>query len=399
MEGQQRKDRHFILNFSDWLMDNVTFRYPKISIVLFLVAFFSLAAMSSCADAGPLYDHYWDLKNAYPNFFQRLLNTQKADDTQIRNWLSTVDDNLAGKREVITQTNFKDNMTNALLNTLLMIENKAVSNAVFAAYSQKISTGNVSGDLAGFYDAVKTVVLSHVVLTDFPPNNQLTNYAGPLKVNLSGFMTSVQYYYTLDGSTPTTSSNLFTGTPIEISLAMEQKILKVIAAKKNTVTINGTVTDTISVSDTAVFIYDAARGTVQGVVRQEATALRRVRLYLELDGQEFDAAIDENGNYRLDNVPAGSRVIKGISDKYLSARVPIQLAPEQLAKAPELIMRAGDLNGDGKIDLADLGILSSAYGYKKSGGAPYSAADINEDGVVDLSDLGWLAANYGMTAN
>lgn len=355
--------------------------------------------MPSYADAGPLYDHYQDLKNAYPNFFQRLLDTQRANDTQIRNWLSTIDDNLAGKSEVITQTNFKDNMTNALLNTLFMNENTAISNAVFTAYSQEISTGNVSGDLAGFYDAVKTVVLSHVVLTDTPPNNLLTNYVGPLKVNLSGFMTGVQYYYTLDGSTPTTSSNLFTGTPIEISLAKEQKILKVIAAKKNTVTINGTVTDTVSVSDTVVFTYDTAKGSIQGVVRQEATALRRVKMYLELDGQEFDAAVDANGNFSLDNVPAGSRFIKCTSDKYLSASVQVQLGPGQLAKAPELIMRAGDLNDDGRIDLSDLGILSSAYGYNKSGGMPYSAADINEDGVVDLSDLGWLAANYGMTAN
>jgi hypothetical protein len=49
---------------------------------------------------------------------------------------------------------------------------------------------------------------------------------------------------------------------------------------------------------------------------------------------------------------------------------------------------AGDLNGDGYTDLADLGVLLAAYGVDDGG-------DLNGDGSTDLSDLGILLADYG----
>ena len=49
----------------------------------------------------------------------------------------------------------------------------------------------------------------------------------------------------------------------------------------------------------------------------------------------------------------------------------------------------GDLNGDGVVNGADLGILLAAWGSK--GGI----ADLNGDGVVDGADLGMLLANWG----
>jgi subtilisin family serine protease len=47
----------------------------------------------------------------------------------------------------------------------------------------------------------------------------------------------------------------------------------------------------------------------------------------------------------------------------------------------------GDLDGDGDVDLADLGILLSSYGVDGAG-------DLNGDGVTDLADLGILLAHY-----
>ncbi|NBX33260.1 MAG: hypothetical protein EBR07_11145 [Planctomycetes bacterium] len=47
----------------------------------------------------------------------------------------------------------------------------------------------------------------------------------------------------------------------------------------------------------------------------------------------------------------------------------------------------GDLNGDGKINGADLGILLAAWG----GTGP---ADLNRNGIVDGADLGLLLSNW-----
>jgi len=51
--------------------------------------------------------------------------------------------------------------------------------------------------------------------------------------------------------------------------------------------------------------------------------------------------------------------------------------------------RPGDLNGDGFVDSADLGILLTAWGTNNA------AADINDDGIVDSADLGQLLSNWG----
>jgi hypothetical protein len=52
----------------------------------------------------------------------------------------------------------------------------------------------------------------------------------------------------------------------------------------------------------------------------------------------------------------------------------------------------GDINGDGRTDLADLGILLADFGCVPPGPCD---GDINGDGVTDLADLGILLADFG----
>ena len=52
----------------------------------------------------------------------------------------------------------------------------------------------------------------------------------------------------------------------------------------------------------------------------------------------------------------------------------------------------GDANGDGMVDVGDLGILAANYG---GSGKTWTQGDFNNDGLVDVGDLGILAAHYG----
>lgn len=52
---------------------------------------------------------------------------------------------------------------------------------------------------------------------------------------------------------------------------------------------------------------------------------------------------------------------------------------------------AGDLNGDGVVNGADLGLLLSAWGSTGAG----IVGDLNADGVVDGADLGALISAWG----
>ncbi len=58
--------------------------------------------------------------------------------------------------------------------------------------------------------------------------------------------------------------------------------------------------------------------------------------------------------------------------------------------------RPGDTDGDGDVDLSDLGVVLSSFGLC-AGNAGYAAsADFDGSGCIDLSDLGVVLANYGI---
>jgi hypothetical protein len=61
--------------------------------------------------------------------------------------------------------------------------------------------------------------------------------------------------------------------------------------------------------------------------------------------------------------------------------------------APSLI--PGDANGDGMVDVGDLGILAANYG---GSGKDWAKGDFNGDTLVDVGDLGILAAHYGQNS-
>lgn len=60
------------------------------------------------------------------------------------------------------------------------------------------------------------------------------------------------------------------------------------------------------------------------------------------------------------------------------------------AHRQDLYRLAGDIDGDGDVDLSDLGILATAY-------QASAAGDCDGDGDTDLSDLGTVSSHYGTT--
>jgi hypothetical protein len=61
---------------------------------------------------------------------------------------------------------------------------------------------------------------------------------------------------------------------------------------------------------------------------------------------------------------------------------------------------AGDANGDGKVNVGDLGILAANYGRNLQADSIepslwWGLGDFNNDGHINVGDLGILAANYG----
>ena len=72
----------------------------------------------------------------------------------------------------------------------------------------------------------------------------------------------------------------------------------------------------------------------------------------------------------------------------------------ELADKPyqTITLLAGDVNGDGKINLTDLSIFKNNFG--KTGSAVTNLlADITGDGKINLLDLGVFKNNFGKTTS
>ncbi len=69
--------------------------------------------------------------------------------------------------------------------------------------------------------------------------------------------------------------------------------------------------------------------------------------------------------------------------------------PVQISPSPSLIVRLpGDVNADGAVNQADLGLLLATYELPPDDALFNEAADFDGDGAVNQSDLGVLLAHY-----
>ncbi|MFN8499828.1 MAG: kelch repeat-containing protein [Anaerolineae bacterium] len=125
-----------------------------------------------------------------------------------------------------------------------------------------------------------------------------------------------------------------------------------------------------------------------------------VRLQAQTDYSGTSILLD-GAPYTLTN-PAGefALAVEGGRAHVLTARHPGYLSRQISFEAfsrpvgiPSTTLLAGDVNDDDVIDLADLLIVSTAYGTEPPSDG---RADLNGDGRVDLADLLILAQNYNL---
>jgi hypothetical protein len=121
----------------------------------------------------------------------------------------------------------------------------------------------------------------------------------------------------------------------------------------------------------------------------------RINLYVTQNDTETSAASYTSSN--LNNiqfntffcVPTG---LTGGAEKMILDDFVIQEIRSETIQDSSQIYIPGDSNGDGIVDVGDLGILAANYG---GTGKAWEQGDFNNDGVVDVGDLGILAAHYG----
>jgi hypothetical protein len=147
--------------------------------------------------------------------------------------------------------------------------------------------------------------------------------------------------------------------------------------------------------DLTLAITGVAGATVEGQVTLEGrTTGNWDGAEVTIDGTTFSAITNPDGSFEFADVPPGTYTFRADNDGYLEAvceDVDV-VAPLTVLMPVELV--AGDVTGDGVIDIVDAVAIGAAFGDPASN----PAADLNDDAAVNVFDLILMSVNFGATA-
>ncbi len=108
------------------------------------------------------------------------------------------------------------------------------------------------------------------------------------------------------------------------------------------------------------------------------------------DGTKTSVTATSMGTYTLENLPVGDYTLTISGGKYVERTYKITVEAGELTQDVELNPH-GDINGDGKVTTADVGMANShAKGVKVLEGYKFDCADVKTDGDVTTADVGMI---------
>ncbi len=164
-----------------------------------------------------------------------------------------------------------------------------------------------------------------------------------------------------------------------------------------TASITATTTDGSDLTATCAVTVQPAATTITGSAALgsfSGSLTGQIQVYVDETQQ---ATTDANGNYTIYGVSPGSHLIEIKSPGYLEAEGTIIVASS--TSVPAVTLLAGDVNGDGVINIDDYTDLVQAYGATSGSSNWNAAADFNRDGVINIDDYTDLVVDYGKSAS
>ena len=114
-----------------------------------------------------------------------------------------------------------------------------------------------------------------------------------------------------------------------------------------------------------------------------------------VNGESVQVEVQEDGSFALPAEGEFDVVIK--KPGCLTVTVKNVSTENGDVALPEVVMVAGDVNGDDKINISDMGAFRQEFG-KVGGNIANGLTDVNGDGKVNIADMGIFRQNFGKTA-
>ena len=129
-------------------------------------------------------------------------------------------------------------------------------------------------------------------------------------------------------------------------------------------------------------------GTV--VVSDKATDTEMTLVAQAADGTKITTTATSMGEYVLEGLAAGEYTLTISGGKYVERTYEITVTDGDIAMEVNL-NPFGDINGDGKVTTADVGMANShAKGVNILEGYAFACADVNTDGTITTADVGMI---------
>ncbi len=170
-----------------------------------------------------------------------------------------------------------------------------------------------------------------------------------------------------------------------------------------TMTLEPTLTETATLEPTQTEVplptatNITATGSISGIAvyqsSKDATGIT-VQL-LAGDGSVLqEQPVDSEGSFTFANLPAGNYSVSASGAGFLTTIFKTTVADNQVVDTGILTLKAGDIDGNQTIDLADASFIGANFNQPVPP-AP-AAADLNRDGTINVRDLVLLGANFGL---
>lgn len=133
-------------------------------------------------------------------------------------------------------------------------------------------------------------------------------------------------------------------------------------------------------------------GTVSGTIKvsDENAETEMTVTAVSADGTKTSVTATSMGTYALENLEAGEYTLTISGGKYAERSYDITVAEGEIAQDVEL-NPYGDINGDGLVTTADVGMANShAKGVQSLEGYKFVCADVKIDGSITTADVGMI---------